>query len=115
MSELGSGIALDSQFDMVVDDQTGDVAGVAERNEVEKDLAFVLAQGLREYVGEVITDGVEADIKIDTRRLVSNDPRIESIFRVEVEAGGIRDSIDVRVRAQTTTGVDVDRVFTIGE
>lgn len=114
MPDLGSGLSLDEQWDLYVDESSGDVAFEEASEEVQKDLAFILARALKPVVGEFIDEGGAADIRLRVRKLILSDDRIDTVDEVEVIPDTDGDRLDIDVTATTVTGVEIDNVFTVG-
>lgn len=111
--ELGSGLALDGQWDLYVDDSNGDLAFSEAGEEVRKDLAFQIARLLEPFVGTYLGDGKRADVRIAVRKLIANDPRIAEINQLEVTIPDTRrDEIQIDALLTTTGDTQIDAVFT---
>jgi hypothetical protein len=112
--ELGSGLSMDEQFDLYVDDSIGDLSFSTGSEEVRKDLAFQISRLLTGVVGDFMTEGKKADIEIAVRKLVANDPRISEIARLEVrEPESPTDTVEVDLLAVTVADTVVEDVILI--
>lgn len=80
----GSGIKLDEDWDFVVDD-SGDIASTSEFSELEKDIAYALANRLDNDLGVPITPTGFAQLKSATLQILQRDQRIERIADITVE------------------------------
>lgn len=90
----GSGIKLDENFDFVVD-ETGDVSGETNLQELFKDLSFNISSAL-EYgegvdrpetisngvVGKPFTNSILSDVEIVVAKIIKNDVRISDVLSV---------------------------------
>lgn len=113
MTDFGSGLSLDEQWDLYVDESSGDLAFSEASEEVRKDLAFNVARLLTAYVGEYMSDGRRADIRLKVKKLIEADDRIEEVNQIEVRTPNSRpDELEVDIVATTVTGVEIDDVFT---
>lgn len=113
MSELGSGLSLDEQWDLYVDKSSGDLASDRGTDEVEKDLAFILGRALSDVAGDFIDDGKAGDIRLSVRKLVLADDRIDTVENIDVRQETIDDELKIQVTATTVTGETIDNVFTV--
>lgn len=119
MSDLGSGLSLDEQWDLYVDESSGDLATDSGDREVRKDLAFILGRALigdnenEGIVGKVIDEGRAADVRLRVRKIVLNDDRIDTIDNIEVNPGRQGEELEILIEATTVTGVQLDEVFTV--
>lgn len=85
---FGSGIKINEQpygndefaWDLVVDN-TGDLDSESGLNELEKDIAFNVGRFLERRVGQQLTQTTIERTALTVRRIMINDPRIESIDR----------------------------------
>lgn len=134
MTELGSGIRLDNDFDFVPDD-SGDIDAATGLKELGKDLALVVTEVLTTgsveklpdiyedvqipdtispdfdpdtgrkvdaggVVGSYFTEGLLRDVEVLVANLISIDPRIERVSRVEAQRmESDPDAIEVQARA----------------
>lgn len=119
MSDLGSGLSLDEQWDLYVDESSGDLAFDSADREVRKDLAFILGRALTGegsdnpgVVGRVIDEGRAGDIKLRIRKIILNDERIDTVNNVEIDSRANGAELDVKIEATTVTGVNIEDVFT---
>lgn len=113
MSELGSGPSLDEQWDLYVDESSGDIAISNGSEELRKDLAFNVAIFLQDFVGDYISDGKRSDIRIGVRNIVLSDSRIDQVNSVRVgRSREESDELAVDVKATTVDGVTIEDVFT---
>lgn len=115
MSDLGSGMSLDDQWDLYVDESNGDLAFSTAEEEVKKDLAFQIARVLGDVVGDYIGQAKQADIRIAVRKLVINDSRIEEIQGLNIRTPTPQnDIIEIDMVLATTEGTTIDDTFTVG-
>lgn len=113
MSELGSGLSLDEQWDLYVDESSGDLAFDEAGEEVRKDLAFLVGRFLTKQVGVVLNDGIRADIRTSARKIILADDRVEEINEISVVNSGEQpDELAVDVTLTVVTGETISDVFT---
>lgn len=113
--KLGSGVSLDEQWDLYVDESTGDFSDSSGAEEALKDLAFQVGRLLTGVVGTYIDDEKRADIQLSVQRLIINDPRISEIPFLDVRTPDSRpDTLEIEVRAVTVEGETIEDVFTVG-
>lgn len=80
----GSGIKLDEDWDLIVDD-TGDIASSSDFNELEKDIAYALANRLENEGGLLTNPTGRAQVKSTTLEILRREPRIARVIDVVVE------------------------------
>lgn len=113
MVDLGSGLSLDGQWDLTVDDQTGDLNFESGTDEIEKDLALILGRSLSRVKGKFIDEGRAGDIRLHVRKIVLVHEAIDTVDNVDVEMDTIDDELSVDLTATTVTGQTIDNVFTV--
>lgn len=107
MTDFGSGVALDENFDLRVD-QTGDLKTVSDKAEIRKDIAVTIASALQTgrgvttpptvadgAIGKPLTPGLRQDIRAALTPLLESDPRIESAKNIAVDRGPRTDSLAI--------------------
>jgi len=82
-SSLGSGLYLDTNFDLDVG-QTGDLRSVNGVDELQKDLAFQLTILLDNFIGQPLSPETEAQIKSITIDTLSSDNRVGQVDRSSI-------------------------------
>lgn len=85
---FGSGIALDRQWDLVLDG-TGDLAATFGVNELEKDIAFNVATRVTEEIGSKKDESAYSSIKAVVVDVLSADSRVRRVQSVSVNDGGV--------------------------
>jgi len=130
---LGSGLALDEQWDLYVNERDGDLSFNEEGSELLKDLAFIVGRALtgseigtdvdeddpnsdrrsRGVVGKVIDDGRAADIRLRVRKLVLSDERVDTVEEIEVETVNNGSELEISISLTTVTGIQIDDVITV--
>lgn len=120
MSDLGSGLSLDEQWDLYVDESSGDLAFDSADREVRKDLAFILGRALNGegsensgVVGRVIDEGRAGDLRLRIRKLILSDERIDTVENIEVNPDIDGSELEIEIEATTVTGVQIEDVFTL--
>jgi len=111
----GNGIALDSDWDLIVD-ETGDIKASRGEDELEKDLAYISAVRLTEETGTPLIPSNFSQIENTLATVLSRDPRLNRVTEVEVTANeDNNDAIDVRLRAIIfgADEVETDLIFTV--
>lgn len=84
MVSRDSGIALDENFDLVIDN-SGDVASYSELEEMHKDISGILTSYVKDTViGGVLTNNNVAEIKADVNSILQNDERVTSVQKISV-------------------------------
>ena len=85
--QFGSGLALTSDWDLDID-STGDIKGFTGSNELEKDIAVLLAIRLRRMMGDVIPSrndtNARKQVELVARRTIQTDSRVTSVESVDV-------------------------------
>lgn len=110
---LGSGVALDQYWDFSVG-PTGDLETEEGRDELEKDLAVVMAINLEEFVGEPPDAQTRAAIKQEVKGNALADPRIVSVDEDSLSVKITdRDEISVSVTVTTNTDQEYELVFDV--
>lgn len=104
VQELGSGIALDEEWDFSIN-ATGDLEATQGVDELEKDLAFFTATELQERIGRPISKNALKKVEITVGQIASDDPRVEEVQ--EVNASKTENEGDYRVElvVRTVEGV----------
>lgn len=112
--ELGSGIALDEQFDMSID-STGDIETVQGADELQKDLSFQLAISLQDVLGETQSSSVETIVRDIVVKVANADSRVQRVdedrLDVSIEDNGRTVQIDMMVL--TESGEEFGLVFEV--
>lgn len=84
---FGSSPALDDDFDLIVD-QSGDIRctnqSQSRTEELEKDLAFAIANRLDGERGVRATPQQQAQFRAIVRNVINRDPRVSSINKLEI-------------------------------
>ena len=108
--EVGTGISLDSQWDIDLNEISGDVATEKGAKELQKDLAFALARAFNSLTGDVVTEEYLEDIRIQTKKLLRSDPRVIAVPDVSVEYTLQNQVISVRsiVLPRSISDEDID-------
>lgn len=102
----GAGIKLTPNWDLEVD-KTGDIAGVAGIDEIEKDLSFRTAIELDKEVGGIIDKNTLAEMRIVVRQSLNNDERVNRVVDVSSETLSSPGKDDtVRIRATVISDDD---------
>jgi hypothetical protein len=111
--DLGSGAALDKNFDFSVD-ETGDIEASYGFDELEKDLAFKMAINLQQFLGQTPTGGTIAKVSNIARRVAQNDPRINAVptDQLSVSFSDELQEITIELVAQIG-GVNERFIFTV--
>jgi len=130
---LGSGLSLDEQWDLYVDERSGDLSSTEEGDELMKDLAFILGRALTGseigtdvdeddpnstrrsagIVGKVIDEGRAGDIRLRVRKLILSDPRVDTVEQVEVGTVNNGTELEIDITLITVTGIEIDDVITV--
>lgn len=109
MTDFGTGLSLDEQWDLHPG-PSGDLTVDSDEDELLKDLAVNMARGIDDDVGAVIRSGDRADIEIFVRKLANSDPRVSGITRANVVMEDNTLTIDIEI--QTVDGETIQGVFT---
>jgi hypothetical protein len=83
MSEFGTGIKLDADFDVSV--PNGTLQTIDDRAVIERDIAFTLVRETTPERGQVPDAGFRAEIELVIRRVLNRDPRIDSIQALSID------------------------------
>lgn len=109
---FGAGIKLTRNWDLEIDN-TGDIATVFGIDEFEKDVAYISAKTLHEYVGEPVSILTEKEIEQALIRVLREDERIDTIIELDVYRAGSTDEVEVDGRIESNRGVEYDLVFEV--
>lgn len=111
---LGSGIYLDELFDFEVD-QTGDVLSTDGIDELEKDLAVQMKFNLRQFLGEVPSSQLNAEVRRTVAQIAIADNRIVSVDRnnIDVEWKERTKKLVVSMSIVTNTNEKYNLVFNV--
>lgn len=114
MTELGAGIALDEDFDLIID-STGDIDETRGSAELQKDVAFNLVLELQDILGRPVTKEVLALTKSVTNDVLVEDPRVNNVVSIEVrKVDENSDELEIITSVNADTGQQ-ELVFSIGE
>lgn len=108
---LGSGPALDKDFDFVLD-SSGDIKDSNGLDELEKDLSFASAFRLQDHIGTPLTPTTRQKVENALTEVFDKEPRIDSVQEMEVE------QVDYGFDVFITAIVDEERqalYFPVGE
>lgn len=103
-----SGLSLDRQWDLYVDESTGDLAFSRASQEIRKDLAFNIGRVLSDEVGKFMDQGRRADIERHLAKVVESDPRIAQVDSIRVQALNRSNELDVDMIATVEDEADID-------
>jgi hypothetical protein len=103
MTVFGTGVELESDFDLLVSDITGSLSITSGTDIIERDTAFTLARQGARFRGQPSTAGGAADIEATVRRLLNRDPRIISVQNVTVRSQNAPKTIVVEATITTAT------------
>jgi hypothetical protein len=100
-----SGLSLDQQWDLYIDESTGDIGIDTAVDEVKKDLALAVGCGVtsQQIEGAPLDPGQLADVELYIRKLVRSDPRVSSVPNVAVDGDGTTDTLSVAITAELGT------------
>jgi hypothetical protein len=103
MSEFGTGFALEQSFDL--DTANGTLPTVSGRDVIKRDIAFTLVREVTPERGEVPDADFRAEITLVTRRVLTRDPRIESVqsISVNLDSGDVKQA-EIAVTVGTEDG-----------
>lgn len=108
---FGSGPALDENFDFIVN-TVGDIKDADGLNELEKDLAFVSAFQLEDYIGKPLTPTIRQEIENTLTQIFDAEPRIDAVRDMSVEQ--VEYGFDVKIDA-IVNQEQQNLVFPVGE
>lgn len=114
MTELGAGIALDTDWDLIIDN-TGDIDETRGSEELQKDIAFNATLALQDILGQPVTRELMARTRSIVQDVLVEDPRVATV--TNITARKIEDNSD-RIEIVASVNADQgqqDLVFTIGE
>jgi hypothetical protein len=102
--QTGTGIKLDSELD--IEAPFGQIATVTGDALIERDVAFALVSELDVVRGAVPDADFAAEVRVETRRVLARDPRIQAVNTVSVAFSNDTDSktASVAVEVQTARG-----------
>lgn len=114
MTELGSGLSLDDQWDLQVDVSSGDLETESGSSEVQKDLAFNVGRALEGAVGGALGQGELSDIELGVKKIIQADPRVESVESIETSIPSQSgDDVSIDVIAILIDGTTIEDVITV--
>jgi len=94
MSDEGSGLSLDQDFDLVIS-SVGDLEKEDGLEELEKDLAMQVAYTLRNAIGQPDSAELSSQIKSLSRQAVEADVRIDEVLRSSIRIRKIESGTEV--------------------
>jgi hypothetical protein len=103
MSVFGTGVELDTDFDLSVSEITGSLkldSGVAV---IERDVAFTLARSGSRFRGGLTNVTSESDVESAVRGVLSRDPRIITVQTVTANTQPSPKTISVDVTVTTAS------------
>ena len=106
------GLALDEHFDLVFD-SSGDAASAVGINEVQKDIAFIIANTIEDSsIGELVrpNDTLQLETKIEQN--VASHDLIDTVRTVRVSQNHRRDTLTCVVQAIAASD-DINRSVTV--
>jgi hypothetical protein len=103
MSVFGTGVELESDFDLSVSEITGSLSITSGTDAIERDIAFTLARQGARFRGQPSTPGGAADVEGAVRQALSRDPRITAVQNVTVRSQTAPKIITVEVTVTTAT------------
>lgn len=103
MSIFGTGIELDTEFDLSVSPISGSIAIESGTDVIERDVAFTLAREGGRFRGEPNPDAFGAGIEATVRDVLTRDPRITGVRDIAVSSQTDPQAIAVNVRVLTAT------------
>ena len=109
--ELGSGPALDKNFDFIID-SSGDIEDSDGLNELEKDLSFASAFRLEDFIGQPLTPTTRQKVENALGEVFDRESRIDSVQSIEVE------QVDYGFDVQAVVIVNSEQqtlIFPVGE
>lgn len=110
--QLGSGIALDQNFDFEID-ATGDLNSVSGVEELNKDLALRLTIFLDEFRGQILTNEVKSEIKNRVINVLLSDQRVVNVNEASIQIKEVtRNEIAIKAPYKATTG-QTELIFTL--
>jgi len=104
----GNGLSLDNNLDLVI--SNGDVAGVSETAELQKDLGYRLVKVLNGVVGSRVDRSLERELSDQVTTALEDDPRVSAVLDTEFVAQPRRDRLVVGVRVETVDGETFEQV-----
>jgi len=106
MAELGSGIALDQNFDFDVD-ETGDLRVAEGADELSKDISFALVSALEGLIGAPKTPEIKRKIRDRSRRVALADDRVQAASADSISVSETsRDTFRVSMSVVTIAGTE---------
>lgn len=82
-SELGEGIGLTEEWDLSID-STGDVSIYSGTTELEKDLAYLVANNIDDILGKKSNKQSLVRIKLRSKRVLEAEERVETVDSIEI-------------------------------
>ena len=109
-----SGIALDEDFDLLIDD-TGDVGAVDDVAELQKDVATDVEPVLEnQLIGTRTTENDIVGAESAIQSSLSGDSRINQILRVDITKSNVRGEVEAVIELSTIYEDDTQFTFENG-
>jgi|APHM01.1.fsa_nt_gi hypothetical protein len=103
MSDLGAGIALNQDWDFEVD-TTGDLRMTTGLAELQKDIAFNVADSLQSELGRRIDNTTAKRISVIVQNQLVEDPRVVAVGNTTVRRVDNTNEFEVVAEADTVDG-----------
>lgn len=104
MSTGDSGIGLDENFDLVIDN-SGDVASFTKLDELKKDLSGALTAYIdQQAIGSLLDNNKVAEIESDVRTYLEQDERVVSVQTLNIRKSRDRTVVQLEISINSIYG-----------